>query len=84
MEYCGGGEFIKEIVNKKSMNEEQAAVIMKKLFSACAYMHDKGLAHRNLKPENFLLDSSGEVKIINFGLCKNFKESDKEDQINMQ
>ena len=46
---------------------------MKKLFSACAYMHSKNIAHRDMKLENLLLTSKehdAEIKIIDFGLSK--------------
>lgn len=56
---------------------------MKKLFSACAYMHSKEMVHRDLRTENILFDSSGEVKIVNFALSKKFEESDMLKQIDM-
>lgn len=35
---------------------------------AVGYGHDSGIAHRNLKPDDVIVDSSGKVKLIDFGL----------------
>ena len=34
------------------------------------YVHNKGIAYRDLKPENLLMDSAGYIKIIDFGFAK--------------
>ncbi len=87
MEYCEGGELFEHLIDngincfinsyfKGTLTEAKVASIMKKLFSACAYMHEKGIAHRDLKPENLLLsslDNNAEIKIIDFGLSKKLR-----------
>jgi len=45
-------------------------VVMKKLLSAIKHMHANGIVHRDIKLENILLTSEGEIKIIDFGLSK--------------
>ncbi len=37
---------------------------------ALGYLHMKGIAHRDLKLENILLDTDGFIKIIDYGLAK--------------
>ena len=45
---------------------------MRMLVSACVHIHKNGITHRNLSPENILVDTkSSKLKIIDFGLSKN-------------
>jgi len=75
LEYCSGGELFHYILEKKHLNEKEAASIMKQLLSALVYLHKQGIAHRDIKPENFMLSKKGDptcVKMIDFGLSKDF------------
>jgi serine/threonine protein kinase len=46
LEYCAGGELFHYILEKKHLNEREAANIMKQLLSALVYLHKQGIAHR--------------------------------------
>jgi serine/threonine protein kinase len=41
---------------------------MRQILEGVSYMHSKGVFHRDLKPQNILINSSGLVKIADFGL----------------
>jgi len=72
MELMKGGELYEEIVRRKSFTEKDASYIMQQLFSALAYIHERGIVHRDLKLENLLLVKEGalDVKLADFGLSK--------------
>lgn len=77
MEVMEGGELFDYVVQKGTLTEEEASVIVRKVTSALVYMHAQGIVHRDLKPENLLLKQkptgphdSIDVKIIDFGLSK--------------
>eukprot|EP00596_Hydrurales_sp_CCMP1899_P002382 CAMPEP_0119035232 /NCGR_PEP_ID=MMETSP1177-20130426/2169_1 /TAXON_ID=2985 /ORGANISM="Ochromonas sp, Strain CCMP1899" /LENGTH=264 /DNA_ID=CAMNT_0006993215 /DNA_START=721 /DNA_END=1515 /DNA_ORIENTATION=+ len=73
MEMMMGGELFDYVVEKGTLSEEEASVIVRKVTSAVAHMHGLDIIHRDLKPENLLLTSKrpdAEVKLIDFGLAK--------------
>jgi calcium-dependent protein kinase len=44
--YCAGGELFHYIIDKKHLDEAEAAKIMKQLFSALLYLHEHSISHR--------------------------------------
>jgi len=45
-ELCEGGELFSYITQKQFLTEDEAAIIMKQVFSAVAYCHDNKVCHR--------------------------------------
>ena len=43
---------------------------------AIGYLHSKGIAHRDLKLENILVDQNGYLKVIDYGLAKMLKDNE--------
>uniref|UniRef100_A0A6U6IAM5 non-specific serine/threonine protein kinase n=2 Tax=Odontella aurita TaxID=265563 RepID=A0A6U6IAM5_9STRA len=80
MELMEGGELFDYVVQKGTLNEEEASKIVRKVTGALVYMHSKNIIHRDMKPENLLLTHKPrsmhdiEVKIIDFGLSKCMEE----------
>ena len=67
----GGGELFAEVASRNGLDETTARVFFRQLLLGVAYCHSRGLAHRDLKLENFLLDESKKVvKICDFGFAK--------------
>jgi serine/threonine protein kinase len=78
MEMMTGGELFDYVVEKGTLSEEEASVLIRKITSAVAHMHGLNIIHRDLKPENLLLTSKGadaEVKLIDFGLAKEMSDT---------
>ncbi|EAN32682.1 Protein kinase domain protein [Theileria parva strain Muguga] len=72
MEMCVGGELFDRIVSTNGFSEAYAASIMRQVFSAIAYCHNRNVLHRDLKPENILYMNdkpSSTIKIIDWGFA---------------
>ena len=77
---CYGGELFDKISDEQYFSEKDAANIMKQFFSAINYCHSRKIVHRDMKPENLLLDKDEEnpkIKIIDFGTSQTFDPSKK-------
>jgi serine/threonine protein kinase len=51
---------------------------MFQILSAIAYCHKHLVMHRDLKPDNILVDKNGLIKLADFGLARSFTLCDKE------
>lgn len=76
MEYLSGPTLKEFISTHYPIPAEQAVGIMKTLTSAVIAIHEEGIIHRDIKPQNVLLDTkgSGSLKIIDFGIAIEVKE----------
>ena len=78
-ELLEGGEVLDALLAKGNYSESDAMTIMRPLLQGLAYMHNRGVTHRDLKLENLLLadtEDLASVKIADFGLAKAAFRSD--------
>jgi len=68
MQYCSSGDLF-TLAQNEAMSECQAQHVMTRLLSALNHMHQRGLVHRDVKPENVMLDESGQPVLIDFGIA---------------
>ena len=69
MEFCGGGD-LAAYYKLPAFNCAEFFRISSELISGITYLHQCGIAHRDLKPNNVLLTTARTVKIADFGLAK--------------
>ena len=67
-----GGPLLEHIQRRKFLTESEASTIVRNLAKALMFLHSRGIAHRDLKPDNVLCVSSEDtenVKLCDFDLC---------------
>src|SRR5690349_4354821 len=69
MEYVDGVN-LREAMRAGGLSPSQALAIVPQICDALQYAHENGVVHRDVKPENILLDRAGRVRIADFGLAK--------------
>jgi len=70
MEYIAGGELFSRLRNEGLFVEVDAKFYVGEIILAVEYLHSNGIIHRDMKPENVLLDKTGHIRITDFGLAK--------------
>jgi serine/threonine protein kinase len=70
MEFFPGGNIKLRLMRKHPILREKCHHILVQSGLGVAHLHDRGWVHRDIKPDNLLLNSSGEVRLIDFALAK--------------
>ena len=71
-EYISGKELLHFIENNENLSEKDICKLYQQIISGIEYMHEIGIAHRDLKLENILLNYKKDIKIIDFGLSNKY------------
>ncbi len=69
MEYVQG-EDILSYANKHDLDQRQRLGLFLDLCAAVQFAHQRLIVHRDIKPANVLIDDSGQVKLLDFGIAK--------------
>ena len=70
------GDTLKELIRKNgTMSPKVAANIISQLLDALQHAHDRGLIHRDIKPQNIIITKKGIVKLADFGIAREVDSS---------
>lgn len=69
MEYVTGGELFSKLAMATLFTEEVCKKYMAQLCDALQYCHGLNVCHRDIKPQNILLDNEDNVKLVDFGFA---------------
>ena len=69
MEHANAGELFDYIVRNDRVKDDTAAHFFNQILEGVEHLHTQGVCHRDMKPENLLLEKGTDtIKIIDFGL----------------
>jgi calcium-dependent protein kinase len=78
MECLEGGELYERVVQKGKLPERESVEAVRQMLLVLAYLHGRGIVHRDVKLENFLFDepNGNHLKLVDFGLSAFYQAGD--------
>lgn len=75
LEYCAIGDLFKLVKKNGPLTQELSRYFFSQMIESLRYLHEQNLIHGDLKPENFVISDSFELKLIDFNLTFNSNQS---------
>jgi tRNA A-37 threonylcarbamoyl transferase component Bud32 len=70
MSYMPGGDLMSLLIREDTFSEQVTRFFMGEAAQAISSVHALGYIHRDIKPDNMLLDAYGHLRLTDLGLCK--------------
>eukprot|EP00949_MAST-11_sp_MAST-11-sp1_P005250 g5250.t1 len=70
MDFMAGGDLMGLLMKEDILREDATRIYAAESIIAIQSVHDLGYVHRDLKPDNLLLDRNGHITLTDLGLCK--------------
>jgi serine/threonine protein kinase len=70
MEHCEGGTLLDYLLEGKLTSRSEVKRLFRQIALGICYLHNQGISHGDIKPDNIVLTREGDAKIIDFGYCR--------------
>ncbi|HET7035077.1 MAG TPA: protein kinase [Thermomicrobiaceae bacterium] len=79
MEYVNGPN-LKELIRRQGpFSVDGASFVLRQVAEALDFAHAHGIVHRDIKPQNILVDENGAAKVVDFGIAKGLSDANLTD-----
>ena len=62
------GDSLGDLLRKSRVSESTAIIVAKEVVKALTYLNSKSMMHKNIRPNNIMISSAGEIKLVDFAL----------------
>ncbi len=69
-EFVDGSSLKELLADRRTLPEQETIAIFGQVLRALALVHERGVIHRDITPDNILITADGAVKLIDFGIAK--------------
>ncbi len=77
MEYIDGITLKEYIENEQVLSWKDAVHFVVQILRALQHAHERGIVHRDIKPQNIMMFTDGTIKVMDFGIAKFAREEGK-------
>ena len=77
MDLIQGGDLLYHLKRHHRFDDEKTRFYIAELILVLEYLHNNNVMYRDIKPENILIDKTGHIKLVDFGLSKIFEKNEK-------
>jgi MAP/microtubule affinity-regulating kinase len=70
LEHCEGGTLLDFILSNKLKDLSEVKRLFRQIVESISYLHRRGISHGDIKPDNIVLTTDGDAKLIDFGYSK--------------
>ncbi len=75
MEYVEGTDLKRILAQRGKLPPEEAAAVIQQICQALDAAHTEGVIHRDLKPQNIMVDGNGKIVVMDFGIARSLDTS---------
>ena len=75
MPYCSGGSLYGKIMEAGTLSEHVVAEILVQVCGGLQHLHDRGIIHQDIKPDNVLIDGDGNYLLTDFGISSRLRST---------